>query len=75
MKYSVVSCINGNFKVEAECGENKQQAFTVFHTKYTAFWNASDVVTGMVTVLDENLNTVDNKKEFISHPIVDAGTE
>lgn len=71
MNYSVISCINGNFKIEAETGENKQQAFTTFHSKCTAFGNASDVITGMVTVVDENLNTVENKKEFIEHPVAD----
>ena len=67
MKYSVISCINGNFKIEAECGDNMQQAFTVFHSKCTAFWNAQDVITGMVAVVDENLNVVSNKKEYITH--------
>ena len=67
MKYSVISCINGNFKIEAECGDNMQQAFTVFHNKCTAFWNAEDVITGMVAVVDENLNVVSNKKEYITH--------
>lgn len=67
MYYSVISCINGSFKIEAECGDNMQQAFTVFHSTCTAFWNAQDVITGMVAVVDENLNVVSNKKEYISH--------
>lgn len=68
MKYSLVTVINGNFKVEAEYGEDRQAAFVGFHTKAATLWNAQDVITGMVKVMDENLNCVEGKMEYITHP-------
>ncbi len=68
MKYSLVTVINGNFKVEAEYGGDRQAAFVGFHTKAATLWNAPDVITGMVKVMDENLNCVEGKMEYITHP-------
>jgi hypothetical protein len=67
MKYSLVTVINGNFKVEAEYQENKQGAFVGFHNKAATLWNASDVITAMVKVVDENLDCVEGKMEYINH--------
>ena len=67
MKYSIVSCVNGNFKIEAEYGENLQGALVGFHNKCAAFWNAKDVISAMIMVADEALNVVEGKKEYISH--------
>lgn len=68
MKYSLVTVINGNFKVEAEYQENKQGAFVGFHNKAASLWNAEDVITAMVKVVDENLDCVEGKMEYITHP-------
>lgn len=67
MKYAVISCTNGTFKVESEHGENLQGAIVAFHQICAAFWNASDVETAKVEVVDEALNVVDGKAEFINH--------
>lgn len=68
MKYSIISVVNGNFKIEAEYGENKQGAFVGYHNKCAAFWNASDVISAVVSVIDENQNVVEGKREYIEHP-------
>lgn len=67
MKYAVISVINGNFKIETEHGTDKQAAIVSFHDKCQAFWNAPDVLTGVVMVADENLCTVDGRIEHIQH--------
>ena len=75
MKYSLITVINGNFKVEAEYGGNKQAAFVGFHTKAATLWNAPDVITGMVKIVDENLDCVEGKMEYIAHPQAEPETE
>ena len=68
MKYAITSVVNGNFKVEAEYNENLQGAIVGFHNKCAVFWNAEDVKTATVAVIDENQDVVEGKKEYISHP-------
>lgn len=68
MKYAVITFVNGTFKVEAECGENKAQARTFFYSKCATLSNAPDVVTAMVKVVDSQLDTVDGLQAFFSNP-------
>jgi len=73
MKYAIVACTNGNFAVKSEHGENKQAALVAFHQLSATYWNAPDVTTAMIKVVDENLDTVDGKMEYITHePVVVA---
>lgn len=67
MNYAIVSSINGTFKIESEHGQDKQAAFVNFHSLCRVYWNASDVISGMVKVVDENLDVVDGKMEYITH--------
>ena len=67
MKYAVITVTNGNFAVKSEHGENKQAALVAFHQLSAAYWNAPDVTTAMIKVVDENLDTVDGKMEYITH--------
>ena len=67
MKYSLIAVTNGNFAVKSEHGENKQAALVAFHQLSAAYWNAPDVTTAMIKVVDENLDTVDGKMEYITH--------
>ena len=55
--YAIVTCINGNFEIEAE-GLNEQQAKVLYHQKCAAFWNASDVLLGQVSILNQQLQVV-----------------
>ena len=73
MRYSVIACTNGNFAVKTEHGENKQAALVAFHQLSATYWNAPDVTTAMIKVVDENLDTVDGKMEYITHePVAPA---
>ena len=64
--YSLVTCINGNFKIEAE-GLDEQQAKVLYHQKCAAFWNASDVLLGQVSILNQQLQVVGGYTEQIIH--------
>ena len=66
MKYAIVKVINGNYTVDSEW-ENLNSAKVQFHTVAKTLWNASDVVTAMIMIADENLDAVEGYKEFIHH--------
>ena len=70
MKYSLIACTNGNFAVKSEHGENKQAAMVAFHQLSASYWNAPDVTSAMIKVVDENLDTVDGKMEYITHDAI-----
>ena len=67
MKLAIIRCINGNFSIAAEGIETEQAALVAFHNQCAALWNAPDVTTGEVAVLDEQLDVYHGCKEFISH--------
>lgn len=72
MKISVITVINGNFKVEAEYQQSQLQgAIVFFHQKCATLWNAQDVETATVKIVDESLNTIAGKAETIQHPIIE----
>jgi len=67
MKLAIVTCINGNFKVEAEGFTTEQAALVAFHSMAQTLWNAPDVLTGEVAIVDEQLDIYKGYKEFIRH--------
>ena len=67
MKYALSQVSNGNFSIVSEHGENKQAAFVAFHDRCMILWNATDVISATVAVIDENQDVVEGKKEYISH--------
>ena len=78
MRYAVIATTNGNFAVKSEHGENKQAALVAFHQLSASYWNAPDVTSAMIKVVDENLDTVDGKMEYITHdvqPVVEPVVE
>lgn len=75
MRYSIIDVVNGTFKVRTEHGENKQAALVAFHDRCKVLWNAPDVITAMVMLTDENLDIVDNKKEYITHTVEKTATQ
>lgn len=66
MKYSIVKSINGNFAIHAET-DNLDSAKTNFHGLCQTLWNAPDVLSATVKIVDENLDCVEGYKEFITH--------
>lgn len=67
MKYAVIQVINGNYSVYAEGMTDINQAKVSFHGRCQDLWNAQDVITGCVAIIDENLNVIGSYQEFITH--------
>ena len=66
MKYSIVKVINSNFAIHAET-DNLDSAKVNFHGLCQTLWNAPDVLSATVKIMDENLDCVEGYKEFITH--------
>ena len=69
MKYAIVKVINGNYSIHAEGITDVNNAKTSYHGLCQILWNAADVETAMVMIVDENLDCVERYKEFIHHEV------
>lgn len=69
MKYAIIKCINGNYSVHAEGITEVSSAKTQFHGLCQMLWNAPDVITATVKIVDENLDNVEEYRDFITHPV------
>lgn len=67
MKYFIIISSNGNVTVNSEWS-NLNSAKVAYHDVCKIYWNASDVLKGFIAIVDEQLDTVQGYKEFISHP-------
>ena len=67
MKYAIIKCINGHYFVHAEDITDVAKAKVNYHGVCQTLWNASDVITAEVAIVDENLNVVEGYREFIHH--------
>ena len=72
MKYAIVKVINGNYFIHAEGITDVNAAKAQFHGLCQTLWNAPDVVTACVCIVDENFDVVQAYREFISHPAAPA---
>lgn len=67
MKYAIIKCINGNYFIHVEGITDLNNAKTQYHGLCQTLWNASDVITAHVMIVDEQLDSVRGYKEFIHH--------
>ena len=67
MKYCVLKCVNGNYSINAEGFTDLDKAKVNYHGLCQTLWNAPDVDTACVSIVDENLLIVQGYREFISH--------
>lgn len=67
MKYSIIKCINGSFSIHAEGITDIANAKVQFHGLCQTLWNAQDVITAHVAIVDEQLDVVEGYKESIHH--------
>lgn len=67
MKLAIINCVNGTFAVVAEGITTEQAARVQFHDRCKVLWNAADVLTGEVAVVDEQLDVYQALKELIHH--------
>jgi hypothetical protein len=66
MKYSIIKCINGAFSVDSQHGE-LTLAKVRFHAICQTLWNSADVKTAKIMIVDEQLNCVEDYREYIHH--------
>lgn len=69
MKYAIVKCVNGNYAVHSEGITDIASAKTQFHGLCQTLWNAPDVITATVKIVDEQLDCVEEYREFVTHPV------
>jgi len=67
MKYAIIKVINSNYFIHAEGITDKAATKTQFHGLCQTLWNAPDVITAEVMIVDEQLDCVEGYKEFIAH--------
>ena len=67
MKYAIIKVINGNYFIHSEGITDLNAAKAQFHGLCQTLWNAPDVITAEVKIMDENLDNVEGYKEFIFH--------
>ncbi len=67
MKYAIVKCINGNFFIHAEGFTTLESAKVNYHGLCQTLWNAPDVITASVAIVDENFSVVEPYREYITH--------
>ena len=70
MKYAIVKVVNGSFTIHAEGFTDIASAKVNYHGLCQTLWNAQDVATADVMIVDENLDCVEGYKEFIHHDVV-----
>ena len=66
MKYAIIVCNNSNFSINSE-GTNLDNMKVNFHGLCQTLWNAPDVLTAKVEIVDEQLNVVEDYREFVHH--------
>ena len=66
MKYAIIVCNNANFSINSE-GTNLDNMKVNFHGLCKNLWNAPDVLAAKVELVDEQLNVVEDYREFVHH--------
>lgn len=72
MKYAIIKVVNGNYSVHAEGITTIEDAKTQFHGVCQTLWNAPDVISACVMIVDENLDFLDSNKEYIRHEVAES---
>lgn len=67
MTYAIIDCVNGTFAVRAEGITSIESAKTQYHGRCQMLWNAPDVVSAYVMIVDTQLDVVEGYKEYIHH--------
>lgn len=66
MKYAIIKCSNGAFAIDSEWTD-LTKAKVQFHTVCRTLWNSADVLSAKVVLVDEQLNCVEDYREYIHH--------
>ena len=65
MKYAIIKVVNGSYSVHAEGITDAGTAKAQFHSVCQTLWNASDVITSSVMIVNENFDCVEGYRENI----------
>ena len=74
MKYYVIQSSNGTVSVVSEWSD-LNSAIVAYHDRCKILWNAQDVISGVVMLIDSSLNTVGGYREFITHAVEETAEE
>jgi hypothetical protein len=74
-KFAVIKCVNGNFSVHAEGFTDLSKAKVSYHGLCQMLWNADDVITASVIIVNENFYEVTGFHEVIEKPVVEETNE
>lgn len=66
MKYAIIRCTDTNFAVHGEY-PTLQEAKVAFHQYSANLWNDPNTTKAMLKIVDEQLDCVENCREFIHH--------
>ena len=66
MKYDVVQKVNGNLVIVSTWVDDKVGAKQSYHDRLKLLYSDKDTTSGVVAILDDNLDVVDGMKEFIN---------
>ena len=75
MKYAIIKVVNGHYSVHAEGMTDLATAKTNYHGVCQTLWNAPDVITGTVAIVDESLRPLMGYCESIAHPQTETTEE
>jgi len=67
MTYAIIDCVNEVFTVRAEGIQTIEAAKTQYHGRCQTLWNAADVKSAYVMIVDTQLDVVEGCKEYIHH--------
>lgn len=65
-KYDVVQKVDGNLVIVSTWVDNKNGAYKAFHDRCGLLWADAGTTKAVVAILDDNLEVLDGKKEFIN---------
>lgn len=66
MKFAILQCVNGNFSIKSEWTD-LEKAKVNYHSVCASLWNAADVLTATVCIIDEALIVQMGYKEYVVH--------
>lgn len=71
MVFSVIKCVNGNFAIHAEGFTDLAKAKVSYHGLCQSLWNADDVITASVIIVNENFYEVTGYHEVIEKVVAE----
>ena len=70
-KFAVIKCVNGNFSVHAEGFTDLAKAKVSYHGLCQMLWNADDVITASVIIVNEDFYPVTGYHEVIEKAVAE----